>query len=205
MSQRLQAMGNPNYTNGFELTLHENSLNLPLTWKTPQYVFVNSMSDLFHESIPEEDILRLFETMNKANWHKFQILTKRSKRLEELSPRIEWSPHIWMGVTVENSNTIDRIEQLNSTGAKTKFVSFEPLLSSVVEADLTGIDWVIVGGESGPHARLIKKVWVDEIYAMCISKNIPFFFKQWGGVNKKKAGRTYRNKTYSQFPNSLKT
>jgi len=205
LAYRLFAMRNERYKNKFNVTIHNDLFLKPLSWKKPRMIFVNSMSDLFHESIDDRTILELFDTMNQANWHKFQILTKRSERLVKLSHKIKWMPHVWLGVTVENSSVIHRISQLKSTGAITKFVSFEPLLSSVKEADLSGIDWVIVGGESGPRSRPLEIKWVDEIFSICSKSCIPFFFKQWGGTNKKKTGRLYRNKIYDQFPSSLRT
>jgi protein gp37 len=197
---RLQAMGNPSYRNGFSVTLHEDMLELPLKWKKPQAIFVNSMSDLFHKDIPVEFILRIFSTMRKANWHRFQILTKRSERLLELSPQLPWAPNIWMGVTVENNNQISRIEHLQETDAAVKFLSLEPLLGPLPNLHLNGIDWVIVGGESGPRARPIEKEWVVEIKNQCQNTEVPFFFKQWGGTNKKKAGRELDGRIWSETP-----
>jgi len=193
-------MGNPSYKNGFSVTLHEDMLELPFKWKKPQSIFVNSMSDLFHEDIPVEFIKRIFDTMRQANWHRFQILTKRSERMLELSPQLSWAPNIWMGVTVENSNYISRIENLKKTGASVKFLSLEPLLGSLPSLHLNGIDWVIVGGESGPKARPIKEEWVIDIKNQCLDENVPFFFKQWGGINKKKAGRELEGRIWSQTP-----
>ena len=153
MALRLQAIGQPNYANGFQITLHENLIELPLCWRKPQTIFVNSMSDLFHEEVPDEFIFRVFDTMRRAKWHRFQILTKRSKRLLDLSPHLQWMPHIWVGVSVENQNYTFRIEHLRKTGASIKFLSLEPLLGPIPDLSLEGIDWVIVGGESGPKAR----------------------------------------------------
>jgi protein gp37 len=200
LALRLQAMGNPSYTNGFSVTLHEEALELPIKWKKPQSIFVNSMSDLFHEDIPFEFIQRVFEIMRRADWHRFQILTKRSERMLELSPQLAWAPNIWMGVTVENNNQISRIENLKKTGATVKFLSLEPLLSSLPNLRLDGINWVIVGGESGPKARPIQENWVIDIKNQCQDKNVPFFFKQWGGINKKKAGRELEGRTWSETP-----
>jgi len=200
LALRLQSMGNPSYKNGFSVTLHEDMLELPFKWKKPQSIFVNSMSDLFHEDIPVEFIKRIFDTMRQANWHRFQILTKRSERMLELSPQLSWAPNIWMGVTVENSNYISRIENLKKTGASVKFLSLEPLLGSLPSLHLNGIDWVIVGGESGPKARPIKEEWVIDIKNQCLDENVPFFFKQWGGINKKKAGRELEGRIWSQTP-----
>jgi protein gp37 len=200
LALRLQAMGNPSYKNGFSVTLHEEMLELPLKWKKPQAIFVNSMSDLFHEDIPLEFIKRIFRTMRQANWHRFQILTKRSERLRELSPQLPWAPNIWMGVTVENNNNISRIEHLKETGSAVKFLSLEPLLGPLHNLHLNGIDWVIVGGESGPRARPIEKEWVVNIKNQCQNAEVPFFFKQWGGINKKKAGRELEGRIWSETP-----
>ena len=203
MALRLQAMGNPSYINGFSVTLHEDALELPLKWKKPQTIFVNSMSDLFHEDIPLDFILRVFDIMHRADWHCYQILTKRSNRLLELSPQLPWASHIWMGVTMEEENFMYRIEHLKRTDADIKFLSLEPLLGPISNLHLEGIDWVIVGGESGPKARPIKKEWVVDIRNQCQSENIPFFFKQWGGFNKKKAGRELEGRIWNEIPSLL--
>ncbi|MHB8104206.1 MAG: DUF5131 family protein [Dehalococcoidales bacterium] len=200
LALRLQAMGNPSYKNGFSVTLHEDALTLPLKWKKPQTIFVNSMSDLFHENIPLEFILRVFDIMRRADWHCFQILTKRSERMLELSPHLPWASNIWMGVTVEAENYTYRIEQLKKTGAAVKFLSLEPLLSPINNLPLTGIDWVIVGGESGPNARPMEKDWVVDVRNQCQNKKVPFFFKQWGGINKKKTGRELEGRIWSETP-----
>lgn len=200
MALRLKAMGQPNYTNGFEVTLHERMLELPLKWKKPQMIFINSMSDLFHEDVPSEFIYRVFDIMQQADWHTYQVLTKRAERLQELSPELIWKSNIWMGVTVENANYVGRIDNLRNTGAKLKFISFEPLLSEIPDLDLRGIDWAIVGGESGPGARPMKEEWVIDIRQQCYDNNVPFFFKQWGGTNKKKAGRLLEGRTWDGIP-----
>jgi len=197
---RLKAMGNPSYTNGFSITMHEDIIDLPLKWKKPQTIFVNSMSDLFHEDIPTEFILRIFDVMRRARWHCFQILTKRSKRMLELSPQLPWMPNIWMGVTVEEQNYTYRIDHLQRTGANVKFLSLEPLLGPIPNLCLNGIDWVIVGGESGPKSRPMKKSWTIDIRNQCQEKRVPFFFKQWGGTNKKKAGRELEGRTWDEMP-----
>lgn len=202
MAARLKAMGNPNYANGFQLTLHEHALNLPLTWKTPQFIFVNSMSDLFHEDVPLEFILRVFDVMRQASWHSFQVLTKRSQRLAELSPEIQWPDNVWMGVSVENVNYTFRIDHLRKTQAKIRFLSLEPLLGPIPHLDLAGINWVIVGGESGPSARPMDEEWVIEIKDQCLAHDVPFFFKQWGGKNKKKAGRLLEGRTWDAVPSA---
>jgi protein gp37 len=202
---RLQAMGQPNYANGFEITPQEHALKLPLQWRRPQMIFVNSMSDLFHESISLDFIKRVFDTMNQANWHVYQILTKRSKRLLELSPKLNWASHIWMGVSVENQDYTFRIDDLRETDARIKFLSLEPLLGPLPALNLEDIDWVIVGGESGPKSRLMLKSWVIDIRNQCNQAGVPFFFKQWGGVNKKQAGRLLEGRTWDQMPIGLVT
>jgi protein gp37 len=200
MAYRLQSMGSPNYKNGFKLTCHESQLYAPLKWKKGKIVFVNSMSDLFHKDVPENFIKKIFETMRMASHHQFQILTKRSERLLELNKTIKWAPNIWMGVSVENADYLYRVDHLRQTGAAIKFLSIEPLLGPLSDLNLESIDWVIVGGESGPHARPIQEEWVEAIKKQCIEKAVPFFFKQWGGVNKKKTGRTLKGEVWSQMP-----
>lgn len=200
MSLRLQAMGQPNYANGFKLTLHEHMLEVPLRWKKPRVVFVNSMSDLFHKDCPEEFILRVFDVMRQASWHVFQVLTKRSDRLLKLSPKIEWPDNVWMGVSVERADYTFRIDHLRQTGAKTRFLSLEPLLGPLERLRLKGIHWVIAGGESGPGARPMEEVWVTDIRDQCVDADVPFFFKQWGGVFKSRNGRTLEGKTWDQMP-----
>ena len=203
MAKRLQAMGQPNYANGFKLAMHEHALEKPLEWKTPQVVFVNSMSDLFHKDVPVEFIQKTFDVMRRAYWHQFQVLTKRSERLLEISPQIEWPENVWMGVSVENQDYTFRIDHLRQTGAKVKFLSLEPLLGPLHLLDLGGINWVIVGGESGPGARPIQEKWVKEIRDQCLTVKVPFFFKQWGGVRKKQAGRSLEGRTWDEMPVNL--
>lgn len=200
MAERLKAMGQRNYANGFELTVHEHAVELPLRWKKPQRIFVNSMSDLFHKDVPVEFIQRVFAVMRRANWHQYQVLTKRSERLLELDPVLEWAPHIWMGVSVESSDYRYRIDHLRKTRAHIKFLSLEPLLGPLPALDLQGIDWVIVGGESGPGARPMEHSWVVDIRNQCQQANVAFFFKQWGGVNKKRSGRELDGSTYDAMP-----
>lgn len=200
MAKRLRAMGQANYRNGFEVTLHEHALELPLKWRRPQMIFVNSMSDLFHEDVPVEFILRVFKVMRQARQHRFQILTKRSERLAELDPNLPWAPNIWMGVTVENRDCLHRMDHLRNCGAAVKFLSLEPLLGPLPQLSLTGIDWVIAGGESGPGARPISPEWVIDIRDQCVAVGTPFFFKQWGGVNKKSAGRDVGGRTWDEMP-----
>jgi protein gp37 len=200
MARRLQAMGQPNYSNGFDLTLHEKVLELPLKWKRPQTIFVNSMSDLFHENVPVKFIQKVFHVMEQAHWHCFQILTKRSDRLLKLSPLLSWKPNIWMGVSVENQEYAFRIDHLRKVGARIKFISFEPLLGSIHNLNLKRMDWVIVGGESGCQARPMDASWVVDIRNQCQGMKVPFFFKQWGGPNRKKAGRKLEGRTWDQIP-----
>lgn len=200
MAQRLRAMGQPNYRNGFKVTTHEHALQTPLRWKRPSVIFVNSMSDLFHKNVPVSFILKVFDVMAAAPHHQFQILTKRSQRLIELNGRLPWQKHICMGVTVENSDYTFRIDNLRQCSATVKFLSLEPLLGPVPYLNLDGIDWVIVGGESGPGARPMLHEWVTDIRDQCIAASVPFFFKQWGGVNKKKNGRLLDGQTWDQTP-----
>lgn len=200
MALRLKRIGHPNYTSGFQIALHENLIELPLYWEKPLTIFVDSMSDLFHEEVPDDFIFRVFETMQRARWHRFQILTKRSERLLNLSPRLPWMPHIWMGVSVENKNYTYRMAHLKQTGAKVKFVSLEPLLGPIPNLNLEGIDWIIVGGESGPRARVMQAWWVTDIRNQCQKAKLPFFFKQWGGANKRKAGRLLEGRTWDETP-----
>ncbi len=200
MARRLQAMGQPNYVNGFDLTLHEHALQLPLKWKKPQTIFVNSMSDLFHKDVPVEFTLRVFDVMRRANWHHYQILTKRSARLLELDPILPWASHIWMGVSVETEDYAFRIDHLRQTTAHVKFLSLEPLLGPLQRLNLNAIDWVIVGGESGPGSRSMNPLWVTNIRNQCQKANVPFFFKQWGGTRKKKTGRQLEGRTWDEMP-----
>lgn len=202
MARRLKAMGQPNYIRGFELALHDQALDIPVLWKKPQTIFVNSMSDLFMEKVPEEFIKRVFNVMRSANWHTFQILTKRSERLLELNCSLQWMPNIWMGVSVENSEYKFRIDHLRETAAYVKFLSCEPLLGPLPHLNLNGIDWVIVGGESGPGARNMDPDWVIDIRDQCIKARVPFFFKQWGGINRKRLGRELEGKTWDEMPRS---
>jgi protein gp37 len=203
-AKRLQAMGVKKYENGFELTLHPEVLNLPRYWK-PSIIFVNSMSDLFHEKIPLEYIRKVFKVMNECPQHQFQVLTKRAELLEEYAPVLKWTSNIWMGVSVENQDMTFRIQHLKRTPARIKFLSLEPLIGPLINLDLQGIDWVIVdwvivGGESGRNARKMEESWVMDIKNQCESANVPFFFKQWGGKNKKRNGRKLNGKIYDQMP-----
>jgi protein gp37 len=200
MALRLQAMGQPNYTNGFALALHEHMIEVPLRWRKPRRIFVNSMSDLFQEGVPIDFIQRVFAVMSAAAQHQFQLLTKRSERLLAWNKVLEWMPNIWMGVSVESQKYAFRIEHVRQTDACIKFLSLEPLLGPLGELDLSGINWVIVGGESGPKARSMNPAWVREIRDQCLEAKIPFFFKQWGGKRKSETGRTLDGRTWDQFP-----
>ncbi|HEX3558263.1 MAG TPA: phage Gp37/Gp68 family protein [Pyrinomonadaceae bacterium] len=200
MALRLQAMGQPNYANGFELTMQRRMLELPLRWRQPQTIFVNSMSDLFHRGVTTEYILEVFGVMNRASRHRYQVLTKRSQRLERLSPQLPWQRHIWMGVSVESREYTFRIDHLRNTGAHVKFLSLEPLLRPLRRLNLRGIDWVIVGGESGPYAREMKPEWVLDIRDQCLAAEVPFFFKQWGGKRKTVNGRRLDGEEWNQMP-----
>ena len=193
-------MGQANYANGFELTLQPHMLELPLRWKKPRTIFVNSMSDLFHPGVPLAYVREVFDVMASAHWHRFQVLTKRADRLEELSPRLSWAPNIWMGVSVETARYKSRIDRLLRTEARVKFLSLEPLLGPLPALDLCGIGWVIVGGESGPGARSMDPAWATDLRDQCQRANVPFFFKQWGGKNKKQAGRVLAGRTWDQMP-----
>jgi protein gp37 len=202
MSARLKAMGQRSYRNGFKLTLHDHLLDAPIGWKKSRVIFVNSMSDLFQDEVPVDFIERVFATMRSAHWHQFQVLTKRSKRLLELSPQLDWADNVWMGVSVESDKYQGRIDDLRRTSAAIKFLSLEPLLGPLTKLDLSGIDWVIAGGESGPGARPMRKEWVVAIRDQCAAARVPFFFKQWGGVNKKKAGRQLDGQQHDALPTS---
>jgi protein gp37 len=200
MAKRLKAMGQKNYAHGFSLRTHQKSLKLPLLWRKPQIVFVNSMSDLFHEDVPVDFIQQVFKIMAEASWHRFQVLTKRSERLMRLSPSLPWASNIWMGVTVESQDYLQRVADLKVTGASIKFLSMEPLLSGFERLDLQGIDWLIAGGESGPRARPANPDWVRSIRDECIRQRVPFFFKQWGGTRKKAAGRLLDGRIWDEMP-----
>lgn len=204
MTKRLQVMGVEKYRNGFnQVSVHPETLRSPYVWKKARMVFVNSMSDLFHKDIPTSFIKDVFSVMNDCSNHTFQILTKRAERLAEISSQLNWTPNIWMGVTIENNLTMTRANHLRITGAKIKFLSLEPLLEKINDLDLNDIDWVIVGGESGPGARALKFDWVSSIRDQCKSCDTSFFFKQWGGINKKKNGRLLDNKYWSEMPNQI--
>ena len=200
MARRLKAMGQPNYANGFEVTVHDHVLEAPLKWQRPRTIFVNSMSDLFHSDVPTSFIREVFGVMGQAGRHRFQVLTKRSERLAELSAALPWASNVWMGVSVESAEYKFRIDHLRQTGAQVKFLSLEPLLGPVPGLALDGIDWAIVGGESGPGARPMDASWVVDVRDQCLRGGVPFFFKQSGGTNKKKAGRLLDGRTWDAMP-----
>ena len=200
LARRLQLMGQANYRNGFKLTLQPHMLEVPLRWKSPRRIFVNSMSDLFHEDVPTGYVKRVFDVMVRAHWHQFQVLTKRAERLRELNRELPWPANVWQGVSVESERYLDRVDDLRRTNAAVKFLSLEPLLEALPSLDLRGIDWVIVGGESGPGARPIDESWVISIRERCKRAGVAFFFKQWGGVQKSKTGRTLEGRTWDEMP-----
>jgi protein gp37 len=200
MANRLYAMGNRRYLNNFNTTLHEDLLEVPLTWRGARRVFVNSMSDLFHSHVPDEFIFRVFETMQAAHWHTFQVLTKRSDRLATMARRLPWPRNVWMGVSVENSEYCYRAADLSTVPAAVRFLSVEPLLGPISRLPLRRIDWVIVGGESGPRARPCNADWVRAIRDRCASAGVPFFFKQWGGKRKTAAGRVLDGRMWNEYP-----
>ena len=203
MALRLLAMGAKRYQNGFKVTLQPDALDLPKSWKAPRTIFVNSMSDLFHQDVPLEYIQKVFKTMRECPQHTFQVLTKRSARLKQVAHKIKWSENIWMGVSVEDSNALYRVDDLRTVPAHIRFLSCEPLIGSLKQISLNDIHWVIVGGESGPHARPMESKWVNEIHHVCKKQNVPFFFKQWGGVRKDLTGRIFKGKTYDEMPYQL--
>jgi protein gp37 len=199
-AERFRGVKGHPFEQGFDLRLVPNKIDDPLRWRTPQRIFVNSMSDLFHDQVPLDYIKDVFGVMNRANWHQYQVLTKRAERLEEVSRELPWAAHIWMGVSVENRDYLWRIDHLRRTGAHIKFLSIEPLLGSVGKINLRGIDWVIVGGESGPGARPMNAEWVKDIRDQCRKAGVAFFFKQWGGVQKKRHGRELEGRTWDEMP-----
>jgi protein gp37 len=198
MAKRLAAMGQPNYRNGFEVTLQPAMLELPLRWRRPRTIFVNSMSDLFHRDVPDAYVRQVFDVMRRARQHRFQVLTKRAERLAHFD--VDWPSNVWMGVSVEDQRQVARIDALRRVGAAVKFLSLEPLLGPLPHLDLSGIDWVIVGGESGPGARAMDGTWVRDLRDQCVAASVPFFFKQWGGVHKKRTGRELDGRTWDEFP-----
>jgi protein gp37 len=200
LAMRLQLMGNRRYQNGFRLTLHEDVVDLPRSWRSGRMIFVNSMSDLFHKDVPLDFIQRVFATMRECSRHTFQILTKRSERLQKLALDIDWPPNVWIGVSVENAAVLSRVDDLRVVPSAVRFLSCEPLIGSLAGIDLRGIHWVIVGGESGFGARPMKIEWVREIFRECRKQKVPFFFKQWGGVRKDLTGRLLGGRTYDEMP-----
>ena len=200
LSYRLQAMGKERYKNGFRLALHEDALAVPRTWRSPRLVFVNSMSDLFHERVPLPFIRRVFQVMTDCPRHTFQILTKRPQIAAEHASQLNWPRNVWLGTSIENATALVRIRHLRRIPAAIRFLSVEPLLEPIPSLPLTGIDWVIVGGESGPGCRPMEPWWVRDIRDRCVAHGVPFFFKQWGGVNKKKTGRELDGRFWNEIP-----
>ncbi len=200
MAKRLQAMGQEKYRKGFDVAVHPKLLEEPYSWKKPRIVFVNSMSDMFHERVPEPFILQAFQAMADTPRHIYQVLTKRPNRLVKLAPKIEWTENIWMGVTVEMAKYCWRADMLRKVPAQVRFICMEPMLGAMPDVELTGIGWVILGGESGPKARAMKAQWVRQIRDLCAENDVPFFFKQWGGVNKKKSGRMIDGRLHEATP-----
>lgn len=200
MAGRLQAMGAAKYRDGFQVRVHPHELEAPLRWRRPRVVFVNSMSDLFHDSVPDAVIINVFQTMAMATQHTFQVLTKRSERLASLAGSLPWPPNVWMGVSVESPRYFDRIAHLQGVPAAVRFLSLEPLLAPLPGLPLGGIGWVIVGGESGPGARPMEVAWVREIRDRCQEQGVAFFFKQWGGVQKKRTGRELDGRLHDGMP-----
>ncbi len=200
MAKRLQAIGVERYKNAFKPTLHNDLLVVPKRWKQPAVIFVNSMSDLFQDAVPEDFIRQVFETMCQCPQHTFQVLTKRSARLRDLAQRLPWPQNVWMGVSVEHERVLNRVHDLRHVPAQVRFLSCEPLIAPLPNLPLEGIHWVIVGGESGPKARPMHADWVEDIYRQCRAKNVHFFFKQWGGIRKDLAGRTLHGRTYDEMP-----
>jgi protein gp37 len=200
MAKRLHAMGVDRYRHAFQVTLHDDLVTLPLKWRQPRLIFVNSMSDLFHEAVPLEFIQRVFSTMVQCPQHNFQVLTKRSGRLRDVAGQLPWAPNIWMGVSVEDYRVVHRIPDLRQVPAHVRFLSCEPLIGPLEGLPLDGIHWVIVGGESGPKARPMSLEWVESILRQCRNADVPFFFKQWGGVRKDRTGRELHGRTYDEMP-----
>jgi protein gp37 len=203
MARRLTAMGSNRYLNGFEVTLHPDLLDVPRGWRQPRVVFVNSMSDLFHDDIPLAYIQRVFATMRECPHHTFQVLTKRSERLAELAPKLPWPSNVWMGVSVEDARVLGRVRDLQRVPAAVRFLSLEPLIGPLDALPLEGIHWAIVGGESGPKSRPMRREWVTSIFRQCRTANVPFFFKQWGGVRKDLTGRELNGRIYNEMPSVL--
>ena len=205
LTRRLKATGMDKYRNGFEVTCHPGALEIPLRWRKPRTIFVNSMSDLFHEQVPDEFVRDVFDVMERAHWHRYQVLTKRPERVAALSDQLPWPSQIWLGVSVESERYLHRIDLLRGCGASVKFLSLEPLLGPLSNLNLDGIDWVIVGGESGPGARPMEADWARDIRDQCVVAGVPFYFKQWGGVFKKRQGRTLDGRTWDEMPNFEKS
>jgi protein gp37 len=200
LAARLLAMGNPRYRHGFDVTLHADQIELPLRWRRPRRIFVNSMSDLYHEAVPDAFIQRVFEVMARARQHVFQVLTKRSERLPEIALRLPWPSNVWQGVSVESADYVGRIAHLGKVPAAVRFLSVEPLLGPIPDLPLDGVHWVICGGESGPERRPLSPEWARLIRDRCVAMGVPFFFKQWGGRTSKSGGRTLDGRTWDEIP-----
>ncbi len=200
LSRRLKATGMAKYRNGFAVTMHPDTLEIPLRWRKPRSIFVNSMSDLFHAAVPDQFVRDVFAVMERAHWHRYQVLTKRPERVAALNSQLPWPAQVWLGVSVESDQYVHRIDLLRETGAKIKFLSLEPLLGPLPQLNLNGIDWVIVGGESGPGARPMAAEWARDIRDQCLAAGVPFHFKQWGGVFKKRHGRLLDGRTWDGLP-----
>jgi protein gp37 len=200
LSKRLKATGMEKYRNGFDVTLHPDTLDIPLCWRKPRSIFVNSMSDLFHVDVPDDFIAQVFDVMSRADWHRYQVLTKRPERVASMNSQLSWPNQVWMGASVESQDYVHRVDLLRETDAAVKFLSLEPLLGALPDLDLAGIGWVIVGGESGPGAREMKEEWAIDIRDQCQAAGVPFHFKQWGGVFKKRNGRVLDGRTWDETP-----
>jgi protein gp37 len=213
LAARLKRMGQPKYQQdggrasgpGFAVTLHPQTLQVPLRWRAPRVIFVNSMSDLFHEAIPGDFIEQVFDVMRLADWHIFQVLTKRHERLSALTDQLDWPPNVWIGVSVENRRYVERADHLRRVPAAVRFISAEPLLGPLDDLNLDGIDWLIAGGESGPKHRPVRAEWVRQLRDRCIAEGVPFFFKQWGGVRSKSGGRRLDGQLWSEMPGAERT
>ena len=200
LSKRLKATGMEKYRNGFDVTLHPDTLDIPLRWRKSRSIFVNSMSDLFHVDVPDDFIAQVFDVMSRADWHRYQVLTKRPERVASMNSQLSWPNQVWMGASVESQDYVHRVDLLRETDAAVKFLSLEPLLGALPDLDLAGIGWVIVGGESGPGAREMKEEWAIDIRDQCQAAGVPFHFKQWGGVFKKRNGRVLDGRTWDETP-----
>ncbi len=199
-AERFRGVPGHPYQQGFDLRIWSERLEVPIKWRRPRLIFVNSMSDLFHESIPDDFIREVFGVMRRADWHTFQVLTKRHERLVEIAPSLDWAPNVWMGVTIENRRFVHRADSLRTVPAAVRFISAEPLLGPLEGLDLEGIHWLIAGGESGPRHRPVRGEWIRELRDRCVDEHVRFFFKQWGGRRPKSNGRELDDRTWDEFP-----